>query len=557
MEKRAFLAFALALAVLIFWDYYFGLYRVPEEQKPQEQASPQAPSSPERPVQPAPGMPLEGLSSKALPQEKLVPLDKQFDSWTVETPLMRGQILAPGARFSTLSLRKFREHVDPASPAMDLVSTRNSGYLPVAVDLLQHPDWQISTRPFVSDSPRMVNLAGSDESKTLSFNTELPDRVQLTKSFTFSADSYVTDLEVRVRNLSQERLSDQLGVSFFFQPYSGLEESSYNPSQVAAFQKGELTTHPFKDLQKKDLNFKSPLDWMGYENNYFIQAIIPLEDKPYQMVARVVDANKQLIQVVYLSEPFQLDPNQESTLKLRLYMGPKELSQLAKAEHNLPMAVDYGWFTVIAKPLLHVLNWFYRFTHNYGIAIILLTVVIKIVFWPLTQKSFQSMQAMKKLQPKIAQLREKYSDDKEKLNQELMQLYKTYKVNPLGGCLPMVLQIPVFFALYRMLNGAVELRHMPFMLWIDDLTAPDRLDIGFSIPYLGGLPVLTILMGVTMFIQQKMTPSAGDPRQEQIMLLLPVVFTVMFVNFPAGLVLYWLVNNVLSIIQQYFINRSA
>jgi YidC/Oxa1 family membrane protein insertase len=261
--------------------------------------------------------------------------------------------------------------------------------------------------------------------------------------------------------------------------------------------------------------------------------------------------------LVYLSEPFQLETNQENTLRFRLYMGPKELDQLAKAEHNLVKAVDYGWFTVIAKPLLHVLNWFYRFTHNYGIAIILLTVIIKVLFWPLTQKSFQSMQAMKKLQPKIAQLREKYGDDKEKLNQELMQLYRTYKVNPVGGCLPMVLQIPVFFALYRMLNGAVELRHMPFMLWIHDLTAPDRLDIGFSIPYLGGLPVLTILMGATMFIQQKMTPSAGDPRQEQIMLLMPVVFTVMFVNFPAGLVLYWLVNNVLSIVQQYFINRNA
>jgi YidC/Oxa1 family membrane protein insertase len=557
MEKRAFLAFALALLVLIFWDYYFGLYRVPEDQKPQEQVSSPTPPGTETPVQPTPNTPLEGLAPKALPQEKVVHLDKQFDHWTVETPLIRGRILAPGARISTLSLTNYRELVDPASPAMDLVSTRNSGYLPAAVDLLQHPDWEISTRPFVSDSPQTVKLAGNDEPRTLSFSSQLPDRVRLTKSFTFSGDSYVTDLEIRVRNLSQERLSDQLGVSFFFQPYSGLEESSYNPSQVAAFQKGELTAHPFNDLQKKDLSLKSPVDWVGYENNYFTQAIIPLEDKVYQMVARVVDANKQLIQVVYLSEPFQLDPNEENTLKLRLYMGPKELDQLSKAEHNLPKAVDYGWFTVIAKPLLHVLNWFYRFTHNYGIAIILLTVIIKIVFWPLTQKSFQSMQAMKKLQPKIAQLREKFSDDKEKLNQELMQLYKTYKVNPLGGCLPMVLQIPVFFALYRMLNGAVELRHMPFMLWIDDLTAPDRLNIGFSIPYLGGLPVLTILMGVTMFIQQKMTPSTGDPRQEQIMLLMPVVFTVMFVNFPAGLVLYWLVNNVLSIVQQYFVNRSA
>jgi len=167
------------------------------------------------------------------------------------------------------------------------------------------------------------------------------------------------------------------------------------------------------------------------------------------------------------------------------------------------------------------------------------------------------MQGMKKVQPKIAQIREKYKDDKEKMSQELMSVYRSNKVNPMGGCLPMVLQIPVFFALYRMLNGAVELRHEPFMLWINDLTAPDRLHIGFDIPYLGGLPVMTILMGISMFLQQKMTPSSGDPKQEQIMLLMPVVFTVFFVNFPSGLVLYWLVNNVLSIAQQYWVNRQA
>jgi len=155
------------------------------------------------------------------------------------------------------------------------------------------------------------------------------------------------------------------------------------------------------------------------------------------------------------------------------------------------------------------MNWVFRYTHNYGIAIILLTIVIKIIFWPLTQKSFESMQTMKKIQPKIAQIREKYKNDREKLNQELMGIYRTYKVNPLGGCLPMLLQIPVFFALYRMLNGAIELRHEPFMLWINDLTAPDRLHIGVPIPYLDGIPVLTILMGISMFVQQKMTPTTG------------------------------------------------
>jgi YidC/Oxa1 family membrane protein insertase len=167
------------------------------------------------------------------------------------------------------------------------------------------------------------------------------------------------------------------------------------------------------------------------------------------------------------------------------------------------------------------------------------------------------MQMMKKIQPKMAQIREKYKDDREKLNQELMMLYRTYKINPLGGCLPLVLQIPVFFALYRMLYGAIELRHQPFCLWINDLTAPDRLPVGFQIPYLGGLPVLTLLMGASMFVQQKMTPASGDPRQEKIMLMLPVVFTVFFINFPSGLVLYWLVNNILSIVQQYWINRQA
>jgi YidC/Oxa1 family membrane protein insertase len=184
--------------------------------------------------------------------------------------------------------------------------------------------------------------------------------------------------------------------------------------------------------------------------------------------------------------------------------------------------------------------------------------MIKLLFWPLTHKSFKSMKSMKKVQPKIAEAREKYKNDKEKLNLELMNIYKANKVNPLGGCLPMVLQIPVFFALYRMLNGAVSLRHEPFMLWINDLTAPDRLPIGINIPYVGdGLPVLTILMGASMFLQQKMTPMAGDPRQEQIMLFMPIIFTFFFLNFPSGLVLYWLVNNVLSIAQQYWINRSA
>ena len=181
--------------------------------------------------------------------------------------------------------------------------------------------------------------------------------------------------------------------------------------------------------------------------------------------------------------------------------------------------------------MLWLLNFFYSFSKNYGIAIILLTILIKGAFWPITQKGMQSMKNMQKLQPKIAKLREKFKDDPAKMNQEMMGLYKTYKINPIGGCLPMIIQIPFFFALYKVLMAAIELRHAPFMLWINDLSAPDRLWVGFDIPYLHGLPVLTLLMGASMFLQQKMTPTTADPTQARVMQFLPIIFTFMFLNF--------------------------
>ncbi|MGV8073633.1 MAG: membrane protein insertase YidC [Syntrophobacteraceae bacterium] len=554
MEKRTLIALALSLLVLVFWEYYFNPTRTPQT-PPQQAAAPVSP--PAAPQPQAPAAPMSG-SLQALPQDRLTQLDQHFDSWTVESSLYKMQILSPGARINSFQLKQFRREVDPGSDPMELVPSRLSGYLPLAIDLLQHQDWKLSTRNFLSDSPGLISLLPREPSRGQSFATEIPGKVRLTKTLTFSPDSYVVDLQVQVQNLSQENISDQLGISFYFQPYTNAaEESSYNPSQLTIFEKGATANFPVKELVKKEPSFTAPLDWVGYENNYFIQSIIPIDTAGYKIVPRVVDAEKQLIQVVYLTDPFLLGGNEEKIVKLRLYLGPKQMSQLDKAGHNLTKSVDYGWFTIVAKPLVYVLDAFYRFTRNYGVAIILLTVIIKILFWPLTHYSFKSMKSMKKIQPKIAQLREKYKDDKEKLNQEMLGLYRTYKVNPLGGCLPMVLQIPVFFALYRMLNGAVELRHQPFMWWINDLTAPDRLHIGINIPYLGGLPVLTILMGISMFVQQKMTPSAGDPRQEQIMLFMPVIFTVFFINFPSGLVLYWLVNNVLSIAQQYWVNRHA
>ena len=233
---------------------------------------------------------------------------------------------------------------------------------------------------------------------------------------------------------------------------------------------------------------------------------------------------------------------------------------LTDTGYKLSKAVNFGMFDFIAKPCVWLMNFIYRFIPNYGVAIIFLTIMTKLILWPLGTKSYKSMSEMKKLQPLMAELKEKYKNDKKRLQQETMALYKTYKINPLGGCLPMVAQIPVFFALYRMLYEAIELRHAPFFGWINDLSAPDRLfRFGFSVPFMEppyGIPVLTIVMGATMFLQQRMSPPPGDPGQAKMMMFMPIIFTVIFINFSSGLVLYWLVNNVLSISQQYYVQKK-
>jgi YidC/Oxa1 family membrane protein insertase len=242
---------------------------------------------------------------------------------------------------------------------------------------------------------------------------------------------------------------------------------------------------------------------------------------------------------------FTLQPGEKKTLDYLVFIGPKEPAQLKAAGHQLEKIVQFGFFNLLAQPLFTVLTFFYGFFKNYGVAIILLTVVIKIIFWPLTHKSYSSMKSMQKLQPEMVKLREKFKNDKERLNKEMMQLYKTHSVNPLGGCLPMIVQIPVFFALYKVLLDSIALRHAPFAFWLTDLSAKD--------PYY----ITPILMGASMFVQQKMTPTTADPMQAKIFMMMPIVFTFMFLNFPSGLVIYWLVNNLLTILQQYFIHRKA
>ena len=268
-----------------------------------------------------------------------------------------------------------------------------------------------------------------------------------------------------------------------------------------------------------------------------------------------------LIEAQYLNPVSDIRPGTQQTYQYSLFFGPRSMKILGEVGHDLSKALNFGFFDIIAKPCVWLMNKLYAVIPNYGIAIIILTILIKLILWPLGSKSYKSMSEMKKIQPLMKEIREKYKSDKKKMNEEVMSLYRTYKINPLGGCLPMVVQLPVFFALYRMLYQAIELRHAPFFLWIDDLSAPDRLGrlpidhIPFMEPPYG-IPVLTIIMGATMLLQQKMSPPMGDPTQAKMMMFMPLIFTVIFINFSSGLVLYWLVNNILSISQQYYIQKK-
>jgi len=329
-------------------------------------------------------------------------------------------------------------------------------------------------------------------------------------------------------------------------------DDKYNPTRIAygAAKAGFEEVTSLSDLEKTGINSKDKgaVNWGAIESNYFLFAILPGPGN-----AELSGLYKSEVFNMAVAQEANIAPGQTQTLKCSYYMGPADRAILADMPNKLAEAVDFGWFHIIAVPLLKLLNWFYKYVHNYGVAIVLLTVLIKLIFWPLSQKSYKSMDQMKRLQPMLTKLREKYADDKERLNQEVMALYKTYKVNPAGGCLPMVVQIPVFFGLYKALLGSIELRHASFishvpftdLVWMADLSVKD--------PYY----VTPLIMGATMFIQQKMTPTGGDPMQAKIMLLMPVVFTFMFLNFPAGLVVYWLVNNVLSIGQQWWMMRKA
>ncbi|MFP3870995.1 MAG: membrane protein insertase YidC [Syntrophobacteria bacterium] len=560
MEKRALLAIALSILIFILWDFFFVPKEKPAPPPPSGngQTTSTAPGQTPAPSKQPPPQPETGITPEIPAPVATVPSFPLPPAHTgkevvVETSLYRAVFTETGARLKSFVLKRYRETIEKNSPHKELVKNSKVEEMPLAFNFMNHPVAALNLAPFVADRAS-VQIKGKQPAN-LTFTYEAPGWLRISRQYHFYPDSYLIDHTVKVENLGSQPWEDAPTLNLINSPFSS-QHGRYTFQGPALLLNEALEEVKFKKI-KGEKRFSGPINWVAYTDQYFCMMVAPLDLKPNDAVLKAVDESTKMVETTFIGPKVMIQPGAEQEFRFKIYAGPKEVKLLKAADLKLEKVVNFGWFDVIAQPLLVCLKFFNRFTRNYGLAIILLTVVIKILFWPLTHKSYKSMQAMKKLQPKMAKIREKYRDEKDKMNQEIMQLYRSHKVNPLGGCLPMILQIPVFFALYRVLYSSIAMRHAPFALWINDLSAPDRLQVGFSIPYLGGLPVLTLLMGVSMFVQQKMTPTAGDPRQEKMMLMMPVVFTVFFVNFPSGLVLYWLVNNILSIGQQYYINKKA
>jgi YidC/Oxa1 family membrane protein insertase len=399
-------------------------------------------------------------------------------------------------------------------------------------------------RTVFTTSNTEYTMQNGEDTLAVRLSTTDKSGISVDKIYTFHRDNYAIDVNYEIKNNSASAISP----SVYYQIIHD-NKSNQGTKLVPTFTGGayydEETKYKkikFDEMAKKPLDIKSKDGWVGLVQHYFVSAWIPengLERKFYTTQLSDTDFS-----IGTISPVGTIAAGATANIPARLYAGPQKQSYLEATAPGLEYTVDYGWLTVIAKPLFWILSKIHGFVQNWGVAIILVTLLLKAAFFKLSASSYKSMAQMRELAPRLQSMKEKFGDDKQKMQQAMMEMYKTEKINPLGGCLPILVQIPVFIAFYWMLLGSVELRHAPFFGWIHDLSAKDPLYI------------LPILMGATMIIQSYISPAPADPMQAKVMKIMPVVFSIFFFFFPAGLVLYWLVNNILSITQQWYINKS-
>jgi YidC/Oxa1 family membrane protein insertase len=468
---------------------------------------------------------------------------------TVDTGVARFTLTSQGAGVKAAQLHAYRTTLAKGAPPVEIAPVPGASTVPLTAEL--HLGQQVTSLGQVAFTPSQteVTLSASQLEGTVAFRGQLGDGLIVHRLYRFRYSNYTFEVSTWV-----EGLQPPPGSSMFVLWGPGLLRHTDDVAR-----QGQTAEHPRSYVSGKVLHEapkkagerhleQGQVTWAALADTYFAAVLMPREPGGDAVMARRVEGD---VFEIGLRTPLSPDRTSQT---VRVFVGPKSQPLLEAADPSLDKVIDLGFFSPLARPMLHFLRWLNGWVDNYGVTIILATILIKIAFWPLTQTSYKSMQAMQKLQPRMKELQVVYKDDRQALNRAMMQLYREHKVNPMGGCLPMVLQIPVFFAFYNALLYSIELRHAPFICWEKELWWIGRgiCDLSVHDPSY----ITPVLMGVTMFVQQKMTPVTGDPAQAKVMQFMPLIFLMFFLNAPAGLVIYWLVNNVLSIAQQSIVNRA-
>lgn len=467
---------------------------------------------------------------------------------TVVTDVLELTIDRVGGNVIASSLLQYDESLDSEQPLTLLTNTQNRTYILESGLIGRNgPDGRSAGQApvFQAEASRFELTDGQDE-LIIDLKLTTDDGVDITKRYRLARDSYEIDIRYLINNQSDTDWQGNFTGKIVRD--EAPDPTSQTTMGIKAYLGLVISTpddpyekYDFSDLGKQRVNEPVTNGWLAFLQHYFITAWVPDRDKTAQFQTTRRD---QLHVMGFVYPATAVAPGQTVEVGATAYVGPKIIDRLEALAPNLDRTVDFGWLFFISLPLFYILEWFYGLVGNWGVAIILLTVLVKAVFFHLSATSYRSMAKMRAVAPQLTRLKELYGDDRQRMSQEMMALYKREKINPLGGCLPILVQMPVFISLYWVLFESVQLRHAPFMLWINDLSQMD--------PYF----ILPILMGISMFIQMSLNPTPPDPMQAKIMKLMPPVFTVFFLWFPAGLVLYWLVNNILSISQQWYITRK-
>ncbi|HMM74532.1 MAG TPA: membrane protein insertase YidC [Gammaproteobacteria bacterium] len=462
---------------------------------------------------------------------------------SVETDLFHAEISTVGAVIRKLSLKHYPQSIEKGAPLFDLLAADETRLLVAQSGMKTDGEGPDHYAQYAAAAPRFALAAGAD-TLPVEFTWRNADGVEVVRRYVFKRGSYEIAQEFEIRNHS--------GAVWKAHPYDQLQKQQMKSSRSvtptftgAALSSPENKYEKFKleDLAEEPIDRDVTGGWAALVEHYFVAALIPAADAPQHYYSTAIGENRYVLG--YYGAEIAVPPGETRSLASRLYAGPKLQEVLPAVAPGLELTVDYGKLWFIAKALFWWLETLHRLFGNWGVAIILLTLTVKLLFYPLSAAGYRSMAKMRKVQPRLMQLKERFGKDRAAMNQAMMELYKTERINPLGGCLPIVVQIPVFIALYWVLLESVELRQAPFWLWIRDLSIKD--------PYF----VLPVLMTASMWLQSKMNPPPLDPIQAKVMQIMPLAFGVFFAFFPAGLVLYWFVNNVLSIAQQWYITKQS